>query len=115
MRLSKCRHLKINSDAKSSRFVIDLKQDLTVMEARECNKALSLIAESRLEKLAELDYKRYFINGKARAMAVLKSGFNKIGQAASNLSKGSPEESILIPKPFDQALRKKGWLSVIDQ
>ena len=85
------------------------------MEARECNKALSLIAESRMEKLAELDYKRYFINGKARAMAVLKSGFNKIGQAASNLSKGSPEESILIPKPFDQALRKKGWLSVIDQ
>ena len=45
-------NLKVKTGAKTARFLIDLKQALPVEEVRPA------IKESRLEKLAEVDYRK---------------------------------------------------------
>ena len=79
----KFRNLKVNPGAKSSRFVIDLKQDLEAVESQETRNKKNLIVESKLEKLAELDYKKYFGMGKEKAPAVSRRG----SQSRSYVSK----------------------------
>lgn len=56
MGLNKPNNLRVNSGAESSRFVIDLKQELTAAETKETKSQKNQTLESKLEKIAELDY-----------------------------------------------------------
>lgn len=77
--------LKVNSGAKSSRFVIDLKKDLVENEGVKQIKKQNIETriEEKLEKLSEINYK-----------GVLKKGKKKSGVYFSSLVK------TLKPKPF---------------
>lgn len=67
MPLNKFYNLKINPDAKSSRFVVDLKQDLPGQETEQAKVKKSLNIEEKIERLAEIDYSRYFKAGKEKS------------------------------------------------
>ena len=79
MGLGKTNNLKVNPGAESSRFVIDLKEDFTTAEAKAIKNNKNLIVESKLEKLAELDYKKYFGESKIKTKVWLKENFVKLG------------------------------------
>src|SRR3989339_1048419 len=63
MGLNKFNNLKIKSGAESSRFVIDLKQEPTAAETKEITSQKNLSFESKLERMAELDYGRILKQG----------------------------------------------------
>ena len=63
MGLNKLHNLKINSDVLSSRFVVDLKQNLPKPEVK-ITKPRNI--EEKLEKLAEIDYGKIISKGKTR-------------------------------------------------
>ncbi|MDO8667540.1 MAG: DUF4012 domain-containing protein [bacterium] len=67
MSFKKFKKLKVRPGAKSSRFVVDLKQDLAIAEMKESKYKKNLIVESRLEKLAELDYGKILKAGSQNA------------------------------------------------
>src|SRR3990167_6128252 len=72
MPLNKLYNLKVNPGAKSSRFVVDLKQDLAqagnVSEARkQAKQNVETRLEVKLEKLAGVDYGRMLKQGKERS------------------------------------------------
>jgi len=77
MRLRKLKHLKVKPGAKSSRFVVDLKEDLQ-RESQALKKQENLLLESKLEKLAEVDYKKYFNSGKTKTVVWFQQSFSKL-------------------------------------
>ncbi|MDD4272072.1 MAG: hypothetical protein PHF50_04710, partial [Patescibacteria group bacterium] len=69
MGINKFYNLKVNPGAKSSRFVVDLKQDLAENEIKEIKKPINIETrlEEKIEKLARVDYGGYFNKGKEKA------------------------------------------------
>ena len=79
MSLKKINNIKISPNAKSSRFLIDLKQELGAAESHELNQRKSSISvESRLEKLTELGCKKCLAAGQKRAKAMMLNFKNKL-------------------------------------
>jgi len=66
MALNKHHNLNINPDVKSSRFVIDLKQNLLEQEVKQVKIRKPVNIEEKIEKLAEIDYGKYFRYGKEK-------------------------------------------------
>ena len=64
MGLNKFNNLKIKPGAESSRFVIDLKQELAAAETKGITSQQNLSLELKLEKLAELDYGQILKQGR---------------------------------------------------
>ncbi len=89
MSSNKFQNLKVNSDVKSSRFVIDLKKDLeqnnNIKEVKK--RSIETRVEERLEKIAEIDYK-----------GALKKGKDKSGAYFSSIKKTLKSEIFSLPK-----------------
>ncbi len=76
MSSNKFQNLRINSDVKSSRFVIDLKKGLDNRELKKPN--IETRVERRLEKLAEIDYKGMLKKGQDKSEAYFFGVVKKI-------------------------------------
>jgi hypothetical protein len=77
-------NLKVNPGAKSSRFVIDLKRDLTEAEALSLKNKKNKLVISKLEELAEIDYKIYFGAGKEKTKTLIGNWRNNIKSLVIN-------------------------------
>ncbi|MEI6597185.1 MAG: hypothetical protein WCL13_03180, partial [bacterium] len=88
MALNKFYNLEINSDVKSSRFVVDLKQNLLEKEAQQPKIKKSQNIEEKFEKFAEIDYR-----------GILKKGKDKSGVYLTNIVKALKPE-IAAPAKF---------------
>ncbi|MFH1583244.1 MAG: DUF4012 domain-containing protein [Candidatus Falkowbacteria bacterium] len=67
MALNKFHNLNINSGVPSSRFVIDLKKNSLGEDTKQAKVKKSENFEEKIEKLAEIDYGKYFKIGKEKA------------------------------------------------
>ncbi|MBI2458931.1 MAG: DUF4012 domain-containing protein [Parcubacteria group bacterium] len=93
-------NLKVNPDAKSSRFIIDLKENLPEQDIKQAQLKKSRNIEEKLEKLAEIDYGKYF-----------KAGKNKVGQIFKPFSLNKilfNLKSLWIPSPLSRGLKAAG-------
>ena len=75
--------LKVNPDAKSSRFVVDLKKELpeTAHEKEIKNLPkpnMETRLEAKLEKLAEINYGKYFKSGKEKSKILAQNLFDNV-------------------------------------
>ncbi|MDO8592979.1 MAG: DUF4012 domain-containing protein [bacterium] len=86
-------NIKVNSGAKSARFVVDLKKDLPV-KTSDVQGDIGC-PESRLEKMAELDYGKMIKKGKVRGGVLI----NDLGGAINKF---------WIPSPLSRGLKAAG-------
>jgi len=78
MALNKFHNLKVNPGVASSRFVIDLKQNLLEKEMEQPRVKKSENFEEKIEKLAEIDYGKYFKNGKEKSKILAQTLFDNV-------------------------------------
>jgi hypothetical protein len=80
MTLNKINNLKIDTGAKSSRFVVDLKKELSEEEAKEVKIQKSTTIEEKLERMAEADYGKILKRGREKSRVLM----NDFGKALKN-------------------------------
>ncbi len=115
MRLKKFKNLRIRNGRQTSRFVVDLKQEFEAPEAKEIKDSA---IELKLEKLAELDYKKYFKAGKDKAKSALfsvKNGLLEIADAALIPPERKPKSAPIVSPWAVPAHRNNKWLELINQ
>ncbi|MDD4901033.1 MAG: DUF4012 domain-containing protein [Patescibacteria group bacterium] len=109
--------IKVNPGAKSSRFVVDLTQNATAAEAKEKVNNFNFEIETRVEKLAGLDYKKYFNTGKNKIKTVIlnyKNNLSKLSAAALAAPKARVKKSATA-KRHKLAYGNSRWLNLLDQ
>jgi len=86
MALNKSHNLKVNPGVKSSRFVIDLKRNLLEKETQQPKIKKPDNLESKLERLAEIDYRKYFKISREKSKALVRILFERANLAYRNKS-----------------------------
>src|SRR3989338_7150373 len=95
MRVKKINKLKVGSGANASRFLVDLKAGSGLVETKQALNSRNFIIESKLEKLAEIDYRGSWLAGKDK----IKTAFKNLKILINKLPKNN--ERLARTKPFN--------------
>ena len=101
MGLNKFNNLKIKPGAESSRFVIDLKQELAAAETKGITSQQNLSLELKLEKLAELDYGQILKQGRENTKKNFTAFIDYAKELGAGMTKNKrPKNIFFLPSSF---------------
>ncbi|MDP2736394.1 MAG: DUF4012 domain-containing protein [bacterium] len=100
MPLNKFQNLNVNSGVTSSRFVVDLKKNLLEKEGEQAKVKKPENFEEKIEKLAEIDYGKYFKAGREKSKILARTLFDNAKMVHSR--------NFWIPSPLLRGLKAAG-------